>query len=236
LIRLSHDGSFELDMDYFSFHYSPEKTFNGKFEALFGEPRDPRDHFFTSTSGHPSYFREKPDNFNELANRNQYYADVAASIQKVTEDVILNMALHVHQETGLKKLCMAGGVALNSAANGRILRETPFEEIFIQPSAGDGGGALGAALYAYHTVLGQPRKFTMEHAYWVRSTLPRISKSFSWKKVSLPRNSTTKKRCWRGSLTCCARGKSSAGSKAGSSGAHELSEIEASWRIPAGPK
>jgi carbamoyltransferase len=174
LIRLFHDGSFELDMDYFSFHYSPEKTFNKKFEALFGHPRDPRDHFFTSTSGHPSYFGEKPANFDELAKRNQYYADVAASIQKVTEDVILHMARHVHQETGLKKLCMAGGVAFNSVANGRILRETPFEEIFIQPSAGDGGGALGAALHAYHTVLGQPRKFTMEHAYWGEEHSPEI--------------------------------------------------------------
>ncbi|MEE8113291.1 MAG: carbamoyltransferase C-terminal domain-containing protein, partial [Nitrososphaerales archaeon] len=68
--------------------------------------------------------------------------------------------------TGLKKLCMAGGVALNSVANGKILRETPFEEIYIQPAAGDGGGALGAALYAYHMVLGKPRRFVMEHAYW----------------------------------------------------------------------
>ena len=178
LIRLSHDGSFELDMDYFSFHYSPERTFNEKFEALFGQPRDPRDHFFTSTSGYPSYFGGKPANFDELANRNQYYADVAASIQKVTEDVILGMARHVHQETGLKKLCMAGGVAWNSVANGRILRETPFEEIFIQPSAGDGGGALGAALYAYHTVMGQPRKFTMEHAYWGEEYSPETIEKF----------------------------------------------------------
>lgn len=166
LIRLSDDGSFELDMDYFSFHYSPGKTFSRKFEALFGVPRDPRDHFFTPTSGYPSYFGQKPANVEQLANRNQYYADIAASIQRVIEDVTLKMALHVYKETGLKKLCMAGGVALNSVANGRIRRETPFEEIFIQPSAGDGGGALGAAQYAYHTLLGQPRKFTMEHAYW----------------------------------------------------------------------
>src|SRR5262245_29759415 len=76
------------------------------------------------------------------------------------------MAHHVYQETGLTKLCMAGGVALNSVANGRILRETPFEELYIQPSAGDGGGAMGAALWAYHTVLGQPRQFVLEHAYW----------------------------------------------------------------------
>jgi len=76
------------------------------------------------------------------------------------------MANHVHRETGLKNLCMAGGVALNSVANGRILRETPFEAIYVQPSAGDGGGAIGAALYAYHAILGNPRKFIMQHAYW----------------------------------------------------------------------
>ena len=71
-----------------------------------------------------------------------------------------------NKETGLKKLCIAGGVGLNSVANGRILRESPFEELFIQPSAGDGGGALGAALYAYHGVIGKPRTFILEHAYW----------------------------------------------------------------------
>jgi carbamoyltransferase len=72
----------------------------------------------------------------------------------------------LHKETGLKKLCIAGGVGLNSVANGRILRETPVEELFIQPAAGDGGGALGAALQAYHGLLGKPRTFVMEHAYW----------------------------------------------------------------------
>jgi carbamoyltransferase len=78
----------------------------------------------------------------------------------------LGMAHHAYQATGLTRLCMAGGVALNSVANGKILRDTPFEEIYIQPAAGDGGGAIGAALYAYHMVLGKPRQFIMEHAYW----------------------------------------------------------------------
>lgn len=166
LLRVGRDGSFELDMDYFSFHYSTDRTFNGKFENLFGPPRDPKAHFFTPASGYPSYFGEKPANYEELGKQNQYYADVAASIQVVTEEVLLEMAHHVYQETGLKRLCMAGGVALNSVANGKILRETPFEELYVQPSAGDGGGAIGAALYAYHMVLGQPRTFVMEHAYW----------------------------------------------------------------------
>jgi carbamoyltransferase len=76
---------------------------------------------------------------------------------------------HAYKETGLKKLCIAGGVGLNSSANGRILRESGFEELFIQPAAGDGGGALGAALHVYHALLGKPRKFVMEHAYWGKS-------------------------------------------------------------------
>ena len=166
LIHVEKDGSFELDMDYFSFHYSPDRTFNGKFENLFGPPRPVEAYFFTANSDYPAYFGAKPVNYEALATQNQYYADIAASIQTVTEEVLLKMANHLYKETGLKNLCMAGGVALNSVANGRILKETPFESIYVQPSAGDGGGAIGAALYAYHAVLGNPRKFIMEHAYW----------------------------------------------------------------------
>ena len=166
LIRIDRDGGFELDLDYFCFHYSTENTFNGKFTALFGPPRDPKAHFFTAGSGYPSYFGEKPANYGNLAKENQYYADIAASIQTVTEETLLQMAQNAYKETGLKRLCMAGGVALNSVANGRILRETSFEELYIQPAAGDGGGAIGAALYGYHMVLGKPRQFIMEHAYW----------------------------------------------------------------------
>src|SRR5438128_3899130 len=79
---------------------------------------------------------------------------------------MLRAARALHARTGLARLCLAGGVALNSVANGRLLRETPFEELFIQPAAGDGGGAVGAALFGYHTVLGKPRQFVMRHAYW----------------------------------------------------------------------
>jgi carbamoyltransferase len=166
LIRLGGDGSFELNMDYFSFHYSADQTFNHKFVELFGPPRDPHANFFTPSSGYPVYFGDKPGNYDELGRQNAYYADVAASIQAVIEEALLHMAQHAYHETGLKRLCMAGGVALNSVANGRILRETAFEEIYVQPAAGDGGGAIGAALYAYHMVLGQPRRFIMQHAYW----------------------------------------------------------------------
>ena len=166
LIHLDADGSFWLDMDYFCFHHSSTRTYNSKFTDLFGEPRDPSWHFFTESSGYPSYFEPKPSNYAELAAKNQHYADVAASIQQVTEEIVLGMVRSLHKETGLERICMAGGVALNSVANGRIIKETQIREVFIQPAAGDGGGALGAALYAYHCALGKPRQFVMRHAYW----------------------------------------------------------------------
>lgn len=166
LVQSNSDGSFSLDLDYFSFHYSTNRTYSRKFIDLFGEPRPASMLFFTEQSGFPSYFGTPPGNYAELCRLNQHYADVAASIQKVTEELLLNMANNLHKETRLKRLCLAGGVALNSVANTRLLNETPFEELFIQPSAGDGGGALGAALWAYHSVLGKPREFVMNHSYW----------------------------------------------------------------------
>jgi carbamoyltransferase len=140
----SRDGSFSLNMDYFSYHYSTKKSFSLKFEKIFGKPRELKD----------------SENFS------QYYADVAASIQKFTEEILIKIANYLYRETGLKKLCIAGGVALNSVANWKILKETPFEEIYIQPAAGDAGGAVGCALYFYHSILNKPRKFVMEHAYF----------------------------------------------------------------------
>jgi carbamoyltransferase len=166
LVKVADDGSFWINMDYFSYHYSDERTFNHRFVDLFGPPRDPRMPFFTSQTRFPSYFGDKPVDFEEQCRLNEHYADVAASIQKATEEIILKLANDLHRKTGLKKLCMAGGVALNSVATGRILFETPFEELFIQPAAGDSGGALGAALHVYHGLLGKPRGFRLEHAYW----------------------------------------------------------------------
>jgi len=166
LIDISDDGSFWINMDYFSYHYSDSRTFNSKFVDLFGEPRKPETYFFTSGTRFPSYFGEKPANFDELCRENEHYADIAASIQKVTEELILKLVNALHEETGLDKLCMAGGVALNSVANGRILRETPFKDVFIQPAAGDSGGALGAALHVHHAFLGKPRSFILEKAYY----------------------------------------------------------------------
>ncbi|RME62505.1 MAG: hypothetical protein D6790_06175 [Caldilineae bacterium] len=161
LIRVAGDGSFALDMDYFSYHRSTTDTFNRRFVDLFGEPRDPKSEFITD--------RTHPDGGGvdqATRTRNQYYADVAASIQRLTEETILRMVRHLHESTGLENLCMAGGVALNSVANGRIVRESPFKQVFVQPAAGDAGGALGAALYAWHVLLGKPRSFVMDHAYW----------------------------------------------------------------------
>ncbi len=166
LINVGNDGSFTLNMEYFSFHHSTKNTFNRKFVELFGEQRVHESDFYTPTT-HPS--KDHPHWDETTAQENQHYADIAASIQRVTEDTLLKMANYAYEKTGSTKLCMAGGVALNSVANGRILRESPFEEVFIQPAAGDSGGALGAALYAHHVLLGQPRKFVMEHAYWGKS-------------------------------------------------------------------
>jgi len=165
LIYQNDDGSFTLDMNYFSFHHSTDKTFNRRFVELFGEPRPPQMYFYTRASGFPKYFGEPPANYDEMCKRNQHYADIAASIQRVTEEVLIRMARSLQQKTGMKHLCIAGGVGLNSVANGRILRETEFEQLYIQAAAGDGGGALGAALWAYHSLLGKPRVATMEHAY-----------------------------------------------------------------------
>ncbi len=154
------DGSFSLNLDYFAFPYSAEQTFNQRFIDLFGPVRPAEDDFFTMKTN-PERSAER-----EAMERNQRYADIAASIQRVTEDSLIAMAKHLHAQTGSKQLVMAGGVALNTKANYRILSETPFEEIYIQPAAGDDGGALGAALWAWHMVLGKPRQWVMPHAYW----------------------------------------------------------------------
>ncbi|MCS7039218.1 MAG: carbamoyltransferase [Anaerolineae bacterium] len=163
LIRVYDDGSFWLDLDYFEFQHSPLRTFSDRFIKLFGPPRVAESEFYTYTT-HPR--RDHPAWNEEKARINQHYADIAASIQHVTEEVMLKLARHAYELTGSKNLCMAGGVALNSVGNGRIQREGPFEHVYIQPAAGDSGGALGAALYAYHVLLGRPRRFVMEHAYW----------------------------------------------------------------------
>jgi len=160
LITLHDDGSFHLNMDYFAYQHSATQSYSDKFLALFGEPRVHADDFFTA--------RSDPSRAGETAQvrRNQYHADIARSIQAVTEDALIHMARALHARTGQRNLVMAGGVALNSVANYRLLTETPFEDVFIQPAAGDDGGALGAALWAYHMVLQQPRRLVMQHTYY----------------------------------------------------------------------
>ncbi len=162
LIKIGSDGSFYLDMKYFAYHYHTRKSFSRHFEKLFGKPRDPRLRFVTDSTSLYDYTEPPTEKEKET---NQYYADVAASIQRVTEDILINMTNYLYKKTRLNKLCLAGGVALNCVANYRILEETPIEEIFIQPSAGDGGGAMGAALYVYHCLLAKPRRFIMRHVF-----------------------------------------------------------------------
>jgi carbamoyltransferase len=134
LIDLKPDGSFWLNMEYFQYCQGLTMT-NRRFHRLFGGP--PR----------------SPESALE-----QRHMDIAASIQAVTEEAMLRIGRHVHQQTGMKHLVMAGGVALNCVANGRLLREGGFEEIWIQPAAGDAGGALGAALFVWFQLLDNPRQ------------------------------------------------------------------------------
>ncbi len=166
LIKLYSDGSFELNMDYFEFHYSTTRTYNKKFEELFGKPREPNSKFFTSSTPYPSYFGKKPSNYEQLCKENEYYADIAASVQAVLEEAMINLANAAYKETGIDRLCLAGGVALNSVANYKIFKNTPFKEIYIQPAATDAGGALGCAFYVYNKLSNNPRRFVMEHVYW----------------------------------------------------------------------
>ena len=163
LIKVNRDGSFRLNMKYLAFHYHTRQSFNARFEQLFGRPRSLASRFVTGKTS--LYDDINPPSEDEIK-ANQYYADVAASIQRVTEDMLIKIANHLYDKTRLSKLCLAGGVGLNCLANYRILKETPFDEIFIQPSAGDGGGAMGAALYVYHCLLAKQRRFILKHAYW----------------------------------------------------------------------
>jgi carbamoyltransferase len=145
LIEVADDGSLWHDMRYFSYHYSRDTTLSRRFEEHFGRPaRDPK-------LGDKSL--------------DPYYCDMAASIQKVTEDIVQRMAKHAHELTGLPNLCLAGGVALNSVSNYKLLRNGPFENIYIHPAPGDDGGCVGAAYWAYNHVLDQPRGPALDHAY-----------------------------------------------------------------------
>ncbi|HLD87915.1 MAG TPA: carbamoyltransferase C-terminal domain-containing protein, partial [Candidatus Omnitrophota bacterium] len=134
LVDIKPDGSFRLNMKYFNYPVGLTMT-NARFHKLFGGgPRKPETKI------------------------TQKHMDIAASIQKVTEEIMVNIANHVHRQTGLDNLCLAGGVALNCVGNGKILKQTPFKSVWIQPAAGDAGGALGAALIVWHRYLDKPRQ------------------------------------------------------------------------------
>jgi carbamoyltransferase len=161
LVRRFDDGSFELDMDAFSYHYDAQRSFSPVFERVFGPPRNPGTRFVTSKT---SLYDDPAAPSGAELKENQRFADVAASVQAVTEELVLGLAAQARRVSGSKNLCLAGGVALNSVANGRLWREGGFENIFVQPAAGDSGGALGAALYAYHVLLQKPRRHVMLRA------------------------------------------------------------------------
>ncbi len=134
LIDLKPDGSFRLDMSYFDYCTGFTMT-NDRFAKLFGQPVRSPDQLLTP-----------------------FHMDVAASIQAVLDEAVLRMTRNLAKQTGSRNLCLAGGVALNCVANGKVLRDGHFDNIWIQPAAGDAGGAVGAALSAYHGFMGQPRK------------------------------------------------------------------------------
>jgi carbamoyltransferase len=146
LAEVREDGSIRMNHEYFSYSAGLRMT-NTAFDRIFdGRPRRPE---------------------SKITQREM---DLARSIQVITEEVMLKMTAYVHKETGMKKLCMAGGVALNCVANGRVLREGPFEDIWIQPAAGDAGGAIGIALAIWHRYLGKPRVSAEEAGTWKGGT------------------------------------------------------------------
>ena len=144
LVQLTPDGLFRVNLAWFGYHQNPDPKhwLSERFLQRYGPPRVAE---------------------SELT---EHHEDLAYALQAVTEEAGLHIVRALHERTGSRNLALAGGVALNSVMNARLLHETPFEHIFIQPAAGDAGNALGAALYAWHQVLGNPRAWRMEHAFY----------------------------------------------------------------------
>jgi carbamoyltransferase len=143
IVRLTDDGGYVIDLSYFAYHYlGRPRWFSPKFSRIFGPARDPD---------------------GELS---QHYIDVAAALQLRTEEVGLHLARWLRRESGLDRVCLAGGVCLNSVMNGRILLEGVFDEVVVQPAANDAGTALGACYWLWNTVMRQPRTYVFEHAYF----------------------------------------------------------------------
>lgn len=154
VVRIKKDGTFEIDTSYFLhttkgvmttwFNEKPtiSQVFSQKFIDEFGPPREPN---------------------SEIT---EHYMNIAASLQAITEEVYFHLLDYLYRLTKRENLCLAGGVALNSTANGKIFERTNFKNVFIQPAASDDGGAIGAAFFVWNQILNQPRKFVMQHAYW----------------------------------------------------------------------
>jgi carbamoyltransferase len=142
LIEVAEDGSFRLDMSYFEFDREM-RMFNSRFEALFGEPTRAQ----------------------EKGPLTQFHKDVARSLQEIVDDVMVKLATSVVQKTGQTKLCLAGGVALNCVANGHIIRRSPVTDLYVQPAAGDAGGAMGAAMWVWHAILRKPRNGALSNVF-----------------------------------------------------------------------
>ncbi len=148
MVRPTGDGAFALDLSYFEFHTSARRAYSSRFIETFGPPRPPHEPLDPAT---PEGAR---------------YADLAASVQLVLEELLVGLARALRIETGLRDLCLGGGVALNGCANARILRESGFERVFVPPAPGDAGCALGAALYADRVHFGNPDRAVPDHAFW----------------------------------------------------------------------
>ncbi len=148
LIRPTPDGAFNLDLDYFEFHTTTERSYSDRFVELFGPPRQSYQPIDLETA------------------EGQRFADCAASVQRVLEDTLVGMARALHKETGLTDLCLGGGVALNGVANARILAESGFDRVFVPSAPGDAGCAMGAALYADRIYFGNPDREVPDHPFW----------------------------------------------------------------------
>jgi carbamoyltransferase len=148
VLRRTPDGGIALDMSYFDYHLSARSSYSRKFVGVFGPPRDPWDPIDLQTD------------------EGRRYADAAASVQRVLEETLVDLARALHQETGLSDLCLGGGVALNGCANAQILRESGFARVFVPPAPGDAGCALGAALYADRVHFRRPWREAPDHPFW----------------------------------------------------------------------
>jgi carbamoyltransferase len=148
LIRRTADGAFALSTDYFEFHTTAARSYSTKFIDLFGAPRNPFEPIDLETT------------------EGRRFADCAASVQRVLEETLVDIARALQRETGLRDLCLGGGVALNGVANARILAESGFERVFVPPAPGDAGCALGAALYADRLYFGNPDRDVPDHPFW----------------------------------------------------------------------